>query len=177
MPVKINEFVMMQSKHVNKNTVIFSEKTREWCKLPYPGHPRGCPNYGKNEKCPPRSKIRTDILERHESFILAYATFDVTGYVTRMKLVHPDWSDRQLRNSRYWQGSLKKMLLDFIRTNFDYKEILGAGSGFMNSQSMESAGIDVFATLNRNGITFDRTARKFIIMVSLLIPSNRKRLW
>ncbi|KKK81159.1 hypothetical protein LCGC14_2816310, partial [marine sediment metagenome] len=28
------------------NDLIIDHRAREWCKLPYPNHPRGCPNYG-----------------------------------------------------------------------------------------------------------------------------------
>lgn len=173
--MKIDPFITISTNVIDKSTIVFTPKTREWCRLPYPGHPRGCSdNYGKCETCPPSTPYRVDILEKHDKFVLVHATFDINAYAEEMRKVHPDWSERQLRNSRLWQSQLKSKMKAVI-AGMEYDELLGAGSGFDGRPSMEAAGIFVLATLHRNKIPFDVKAREFIKMVCLLAGDGRTR--
>lgn len=169
MKSKVVDLVEVNIRPVDKCTIVFSDKVRWYCTMPYPGHPDGCPNYNRNPSCPPMSRKRDDILSRYDQFHLVVASFDIERYVAIMKGLHPDWTAKQLRNVLYWQSSVKKAMKKAIVTsNVVYSEVLGAGSGFWKSQSMESAGIYVFGMLKKNGIDFDVKARKKIKMVALL---------
>ena len=186
--VKIDDMVTIAVTPIDKSTIVFTEDTREWCKLPYPtrdehgkklkkskiAHPNGCDdNYGKCETCPPKTPYRIDILDTYSHFVLVHATFDIQKYIEEMRELHPDWTDKQLRNLLYWQGQLKAKLKDKLK-ELEYDELFGAGSGFMGRPSMEASGIFVFATFQRNGIKFDKNARKFVKMVCLLVSRGKK---
>lgn len=81
---------------------------REMCRKPYWGHPRGCPNYGKKESCPPQQKEFFDVFD--SDVYLIYTEFDLGKHVAKMKKKHPAWTDRQLYCCRYWQGTARKNL-------------------------------------------------------------------
>ena len=84
--------------------------TADLCKRPYPGHKRGCPNYGKRDSCPPKV-WRWDESFRHNSkCTVIWITFPFGKHVTKMQFKHPDWSKRQLECCLYWQGTARKAL-------------------------------------------------------------------
>ncbi len=169
--MNIDPFIKIEIDVIDKSTIVFTPKTRDWCRLPYPGHPRGCVNYGKHDTCPCNTPYRADILEKHDRFVLVHATFDINAYAGKMREIHPDWSEKQLRNSRHWQSQLKSKMKKKI-AGVHHDELFGAGGGFMGRPSMEAAGIFVFATLRRNKIPFDVKAKKFIKMVCLLVSKS-----
>ena len=46
-------------------TLVIDGQTRESCRLPYPGHPHGCPNYGRGDECPPKVSVVSEVLAHH----------------------------------------------------------------------------------------------------------------
>lgn len=184
----------MELPNIKKSTIKFTEKTMIWCKLPYPNHPKGCPNYNKNPLCPPNSKYMKYILEQYNYFYLIYTDFDLKSHREKMLLKHPNWTNRQANNLLYWQGSVKKILKDIIKKIYrlnpnSKKYLLFCGSGLKdkifnqnNIYSMEAVGIDVFKTLKNNDINFEYKPRNKVILVSLLCSNkkiilNQKRLF
>ena len=45
--------------------VAYDPKARDgrWCMLPYPNHPKGCPNHGQKSHCPPFAPIAYDFFD------------------------------------------------------------------------------------------------------------------
>lgn len=87
-------------------------RAREWCKMPYPGHPKGCPNYGKHPRCPPHAPLFDEYFDMERAFLVLVAEFDMKRYVEVMRAKHPAWTERKLRNPLYWQNSVRKRLVD-----------------------------------------------------------------
>jgi len=173
---EVRDLVTVHAKGVQASSIVFTEKVREWCKLPYPmpkpDHPRGCPNYGKKPLCPPTAPYRADILVKFKNFKIVHAVFDFKRYKELVRESHPAWSDRQVENVLYWQSAVKKVLKDRVFGDHRHidndRVVLGAGSGFDNCQSMESAGIDVFATLKNNDIPIEHRPENIVTLVSLV---------
>ena len=173
-------FVKINYLKINKESIKFSKKTRIWCRLPYPNHPKGCPNFNKNPLCPPKAEYLENIINNYNFFYLVYASFDLRRHRNRMLLLHPKWSDRQANCLLYWQGSVKKSLKEYIKKIFlKNKEkkiyIFASGSGFKDKffkqskiYSMEAAGIDVFNILKNNHIDFELKPKNRILLVTLL---------
>ena len=67
-----------------------------------------------------------------------------------MKEKHPHWSDRQLRNVLYWQGTAKKLHREKIRGFLKEYEHLG-----YEVVTPEALGVDVTRTLANVGITLE----------------------
>jgi hypothetical protein len=138
-------------------------------------------NYDSSPLCPPQAPYRVDLLEKYNYVELVIATFEFGKYIERMKLEHkgdPFWTEKRMKAVIYWQHSVKKIMKEYINS-YSYDEILGSGSGFGSGiQSMESAGIHVFATCKRNGITLDVKCFPIIRLITALwsnTPCKRKK--
>jgi len=160
------EFEMI--KPVLKMDVIVDFRSQGvWCKLPYPGHKQGCPNYGKKKGCPPFTKKIHDIIET--PFFLSIQSFDLEKHAKKMKEKHPNWTDKQCRNLLYWQKSVIKRLKDesyqFARTQ---------GDNFVVLEVPEANGVQVFETCKKVGILLDKNPGKIVYKV-MIIGKNKEK--
>lgn len=89
----------------NRNNCI---SPRSMCLRPYHNHPDGCPNYGIKKGCPPNIEMFDQIYDISKDIFAIITVFDLAEHIKNKKIEHPDWTDFQLRNSRYWQGTDKK---------------------------------------------------------------------
>jgi len=121
-------------------TLILNPKVGEWCRLPYPRHPKGCPNYGKNDRCPPKAQHITDCFDLEEPLYFVHSEFDLKGHAARMKEKHPGWSDRQCRCVLYWQPKSRKQMND--RVDFARLKLQTT----CQTNCPEGMGVNVFAT-------------------------------
>jgi len=143
------------------------------CRRVYPGHPRGCPNYGIKPGCPPTAPMYDSVynlrdLERPVIAIINW--FDLTQHVARMRERHPDWSERQLYCCLYWQKGarrdLKREVDEFLETRPAYRAEF----------TPEAMGVNVTATLKAAGIVLEWPPRKRAAQVALAgIPLDRKK--
>jgi len=156
---------------IRKETIVFDPKVRTRCTLPYENHPQGCPNWDTCALCPPKSPYRVDILQKYTTFALVYVIFDLKTYLQEQRIKRPQASEKQLKCCLYWQNSLKKELKKTLNM-IEYDLLLGCGSGFF-SRSMESAGINVYQTLENNKIEYEIHPKTKIILCCL-ICLNRK---
>lgn len=177
--MNINNLYLIKIKKIDKDTVIFTPKTSFWCKLPYPSHKDGCPNYDKNPLCPPIFPYSEHILDEYNYFYLIYLQFDFKTYKEKMIKLYPNWSPRQIANPLYYQGSIKKKLKIYIKRIINnlyiyYLFFCGAGikgKSYMLQEkipSMEGGGINVFQTLQNNNIEFEVKPKNKLIFVTLL---------
>lgn len=86
----------------------YGKYVQEFCKNKYPGYKNGCPNYGKKDGCPPCTLINK-ILDFNKPVFLIYTEFNVLEFSKRMKSLHPNWTEKQCRNSRLWQQKARKL--------------------------------------------------------------------
>lgn len=130
-------------------TPVVDCSVRHLCRKPYPGHPKGCPNWGKRDSCPPQADLLPNVLDLAAPVYAIWNAFDLASHVARMKEKHPDWSDRQLRCCLYWQGTaravLRKQIDAFLREH----------PGLLVLTCPEACGVDVTATMRRAGIDLE----------------------
>jgi len=130
--------------------LVISDQVGEWCKLPYPGHLKGCPNYGVAERCPPLAPHVTDYFDTSRPLYLVHSEFDLTGHQQRMKEAHPVWTDRQCRCVLYWQPKSRKQL----------KERAAEAMRLLGLDAMawvpEAMGVNVYATARTSGLILER---------------------
>lgn len=117
MSVKIGEPVVTQVE------VVVDHSMRGKCTLPYPGHPKGCPNFGKKDICPPKAPMVENVLNLAEPVWLVAVPFDLAAHVREMGKKHPTWTARQRANLLYWQGSVKKCLAEEARRQAIAKQL------------------------------------------------------
>lgn len=193
----ISDFVTISVKKIPPESIVFTRKTWGYCRMPYPDHPNGCPNFGKNPNCPPNSKYMEEIKEKYKYFYLIYANFDFRGYkderkknllkrynegiktgkiaINTFEKRLKSLTEKNLGNLLYWQRPVKILLKNKVKTisNKEF-DLLGCGSGFWEGiYSMESAGIDVYSTLKNNNILFEERPADKIILVSLIYMNEK----
>lgn len=146
--------------------VVMDLRARDWCKLPYPNHPRGCPNYGKKDGCPPQTPLFIDVIEPR---LLVAVKFDLGAWARRMKEKHPNWSDRQARCCLYWQGKVRKILREvcgYYSRRFGHDAII---------YKPEAMGVHVFATCATVGINLERNPQNIVYKVAIIGRKKRIR--
>mgnify|MGYP006303642661 CR=1 FL=1 len=131
--------------------LILSGKTGSWCTLPYPGHPKGCPNYGKKPSCPPNAPPVRERFDLARPLYLVHSGFDLAAHAAAMKEKHSGWSDRQCRCLLYWQPKSRKQLRERV---LRAAAITGARE---MTDCPEAMGVNVFATAAVSGLKLDRT--------------------
>ena len=129
--------------------LVLSDQVGEWCKLPYPGHPKGCPNYGKADRCPPLAPHVSDFFDVSGPLYLVHSEFDLAGHQAKMKAANPKWSDRQCRCVLYWQPSSRKQLK--ARTT-EAMRLTGLDGVAMVPEAM---GVNVYATARVSGLALE----------------------
>lgn len=132
-----------------KTIVWYYGKTHKWCRSPYPGHPRGCPKYGK-KGCPPKVPFLSEVLDLERPLYLAFSRFSLQKHVRKLKRKHPDWSRRQLRCVLYWQGTSRKQMRERAR---ECQRETGAD---VVLDCPEALGVNVYVTCALNGLKLEK---------------------
>lgn len=143
--------------------LVIDLRAREWCKLPYPNHPKGCPNYNTGRPdCPPNAPLIQDKFDLTKQHWFVIVDFDLKAHKERMKQSPPDWSDRQLGCCLYWQGKVRKELKEFAQ------EFVTENWGTEYSTCPEAMGIHVISTLNKLGIPIKKDIENVVYKVALI---------
>jgi predicted metal-binding protein len=162
--IHLRPLTTFHDKKIKKNTIVFDRRLRKYCV--------SCINFKKNPLCPPQFPYSERLLSYYTKFRLVYVKLDFAKYKKLREKDHPNWSDKQLGNSRHWQSSLKVLLRRHI-SQFFYKDILTCGSGLLGHGSMEAGGCNVFETCENNGIylegKFLKPIERYIHLVTLLM--------
>lgn len=146
------------------------DSPRAWCVKSYHGHKKGCPNYGKNEMCPPNCPMFNEIYDMNKDIYAIIYEYDIKSHMEKMKEKHPHWTDLQLRNVLYWQGTAKKehkkVVQEFLE---EYRE-----KGY-EIIAPEPMGIDVNKTLEKVGIKLEWPPENISMRVAIAaIPLEGK---
>jgi predicted metal-binding protein len=142
----------------NVRVVIDLKNSRAWCGRPYVGHPKGCPNFGKDRDCPPEVGLFTKIYK--PMVRLAIVRFDFEAYLKRRREKFPDITEKSLRNPLYWQGHVRAVARKWA------KEIVKAGEEII--EKPEAMGVDVNETCKRLGIILEWPPKKNVYRVTVL---------
>jgi predicted metal-binding protein len=149
-----------------KGLLVIDKKVRNWCKLPYPGHKKGCPNYNKSPVCPPKIGLVNNIFKLRKKHFLAVVKFNILKHAYRMKSKHPAWSDRQCRCCLYWQNTIRKKLRNLCEETIkDYNSYFLDLSYTLTPEAM---GVDVFKSLKKVGLYLERNPQEIIYKVALI---------
>ena len=129
-------------------SVVYDERARSgaWCKLPYPDHPKGCPNFPKciNER-PSFQEIGSPF-----KWYAIIEEFDLKAHAGKMKEKHPNWSDRMCRNLLYWQNGVRKRLKEKAIKATELVAV--KGTTYIILDIPEAHGVDVYKTMEQVGV-------------------------
>ena len=144
-------------------TPIMRPEVQHFCKIPYPDHPKGCPNFNSGRlDCPPIAPLFDKIFDLQSPYKI-YAVvneFDLKSHTEKMEYLHPTWSNRQCRNLLYWQNSARKQLKMkvnyFLNRTDDYQSFPTLKDvGYEAVYIPEAMGIDVTKTMKNAGIILE----------------------
>lgn len=142
-------------------TPVIDITMKELCQQSYNDHPNGCPNYGKKDTCPPKTKMFYEIFDVDYPVFAIVSFFDLKSHVEKMKIKHPMWSERQLASSRFWQGKVRKDLRGEIN------KFLEAHKDYGVTNCPEGLGVDVTETLKSADIYLEWPPRDVVCQVAL----------
>ena len=147
--------------------LILDYRAREWCKLPYPDHPLGCPNYGMRCTCPPKAPRVEDYFDLSRALWLIVVPFNLAGHISAMRQKHPNWSERQARCVLYWQAGVNKELrLEASR--------FARNNGLIYTLCPEAMGVQVIRTARLLEIPISPRPIDYIFKIALLGNSGHK---
>lgn len=137
---------------------VIDHSVRSLCVKPYPGHPKGCPNFNKKYGCPPTAFLIEDMIDLSKPIFVIYNIFDIATHINNMRFSHPTWSERQLVCCLYWQSTARKQLKTEIDTYF--KNLYYLDGSIYDScikiiQCPEASGVNVTATMHNVGIELE----------------------
>ena len=121
---------------------------RDLCRQPYPGHPKGCPHYGKKKECPPQAPLLEDfidILQPHYFIVLKCSR-------NRRCNSQENTSEDQFRS--YWNDTLEEILHEYIH------EFQKDHPGTVFTFHPSAVGVDVLETARNVGIPLEENPEK-----------------
>ena len=130
---------------------VLDYSVRSLCTKVYPGHPKGCPNYGRRDTCPPHAPMIEEILDLREVFYLIWNSYNLSDHVARMRSRHPGWSSRQLNCCLYWQQTARGELTNQIRIFLESQPL----RVFEIIRCPEACGVNVTASMKSVGIDLE----------------------
>jgi hypothetical protein len=167
---------LMEVKIIPLEEVVMDLRARDWCKFPYPDHPKGCPNYGKKEGCPPSAPIWTDVMK--SPYVMVAVRFNLAEWARQLKEKNPHFTDRQARCCLYWQGMVRKRLKDeckdFVSTLTRYASDMKAlGRNLPDPNPVihycpEAMGVHVFETCYKNGVKLHKNPQDYVWKVAII---------
>lgn len=155
------------------DSLIIDYRARDWCKLPYPNHPRSCPNFGKKDDCPPKAPNVEDFFDLDKDLTLIAVRYDLERHAVRLKAnaraKGKEISDRQARCVLYWQGKVRKALREFCERVTILPEIY--------TLIPEAMGVHVIRTAKLNGIPIKTRPERYVWKIALTGYPHKSKQW
>lgn len=92
---------------------------------------------------------------------VVFVTFDIYSHIQVMKRSHPNWSERQLRCCRYWQGKARACL------RYECNRLLRIVKGMEIVYTPEAFGANVTRTMEQHGLILQWPPRDRVYLVAL----------
>lgn len=136
-------------------TPIMDETVRDLCYEPYHNHPKGCPNYGERDTCPPKAILLTDYFDMTKPIMAVWAAYNLKMHREKAKAKHPGWSPRQLVNSRHWQNSVLARLRREVNYNLGRSPLFDGSKNLVATYCPEAMGVNVTETMKNVGLILE----------------------
>lgn len=152
----------IDNREVSFSDIVFRppDMIFRWCKMPYPGHKKGCPN---QDDCVFFNPYLQNRLRNAFKIHILWVEFDLDEQEQRMRDKHPNWTARQCRNLLYWQQSVRKELKWWAEYLWPgYHLVMGA----------EGGGVDFYLTMKRQGVPLDTMRSLHIVRVIGIVYFN-----
>lgn len=133
-------------------------KVRDYCRLPYPGHPEGCPHFGKRKECPPQAPLLEHFIDlsKPHYFIIVKITYDHT--IEGEKPHNPSKERSWLTWELHAESVLEKHVQKFQKSH----------PGTVFTLHPSAVGVDVFKTAQNVGIPLEPTLQDTFHKIALI---------
>lgn len=142
--------------------VVIDYKLRGLCGRSYRKHPKGCPNFGKKNYCPPKVGFFDKYFQPLARVVAVGMNFE--DYKEKRKKDHPNWTEWQLVNPLYWQGMMKARLKQLA--TYELEELKDKDLVVVNVP--EAMGVNLTETCKRAGLILEWPPTKMVYKVILL---------
>jgi len=142
--------------------LVVQPAVRDWCRMPYPDHPKGCPNYGRRAYCPPYAPMLGEFFDLSKSVAFVIAKFDLAEHAGEMKRRNPRFSERQARCCLYWQGKVRKALRKATCA------VMATSHHTAFTDIPEAMGLNLFRTMHNLGLKLERNPKQFVYKIAML---------
>lgn len=149
--------------HRRVERLVIDYRSRDWCKLPYPGHPQGCPKFNIKSTCPPQVCLIEDFIDVNRLMWLAAVGFNLKDHMDWMRVRHPKMTDRQARCVLYWQSSVNRQLEDHAKylTRTEHPRTI-------YTTCPEAMGVQVIKTAQMAGIRIKPQPDDIVFKIALI---------
>ena len=147
---------------------VIDKRVRELCYKPYTNHPKGCPNYGKRETCPPKAVLLPDYFDISKPIMVVWADFNLGQHREKMMLKHPNWSRRQLDCCLYWQGKVTKRLKQEVKYNLGRSDLFQNLKNLAATYCPEAMGVNVTETMKNVGLILEWPPVKIVRKIAFI---------
>jgi predicted metal-binding protein len=134
---------------------VIDKSVRRLCYKPYHNHPKGCPNYGKRETCPPKAVLLPEYFDMNKPILAVWVAFSLEQHREKMKNKHPNWSRRQLDCCLYWQGRVNKRLRRQVEYNLGRSPLFEGSNNLIATYCPEAMGVNVTETMKNAGLILE----------------------
>lgn len=110
-----------------------------------------------------------EVIDLDRPVYAVYHVFDVAAQAEKMRASHPDWTERQLRNSRLWQHTAQAGLKTEIAA------FLSHNPGYLVVPYPEAAGVNVTATMALAGINLQWPPKTTVYKIALAGEARQGR--
>lgn len=136
-------------------TLEIDYNVRDYCTNPYPGHPEGCPHFGKRKECPPQAPLIEDFIDLskpHYFIIVKYDCGHNSLEIPEKKEKTPD----------VWEEHMNPVLCEYIQ------EFQKTCPGTVFTLHPSAVGVDVFKTARKMGISLKSNPEKTLCKIALI---------
>ena len=131
---------------------VIDYSVRALCINSYHLHPKGCPNFTKCDRCPPKAKLYDQVYDLSQPVYAVINEFNYGEHVAKM-LATPKKNGkvRSLDEAKcvlYWQNSARKQLDIKIKS-------IGNLYKYVIEKTPEAMGVNITATLENIGIKLE----------------------
>jgi hypothetical protein len=137
-----------------------SSKIQDLCLRKGKSFPNGCPNYGKKLGCPPQPLL-DKIFDLAKPSYLIYTEFNVRNFAEKMQSKHPNWTEKQCYNPRYWQQTARE------QHTLELDRFLEQYPNTTTNRCPEGHGLNVHVLMFNLGIKLEWPPRNLTRIVSL----------
>jgi len=147
---------------------VIDKSVRLLCLRPYPGHKKGCPNFGKRDICPPNCPLIDEVFDLSKPVVAVWTSFNLESHRERMKSKHPNWSRRQLDCCLYWQGGVNKNLRRNVEYNLERYIFFNGEKNLIATYIPEAMGVNVTETMKNVGVILEWPPEKIVNKVAFV---------